>query len=200
LYEKKREGYGLLLDIGYMSSSISVVYGNGIVHEESFDFGVASVLVALMKTLDIEFPVAEEMLELANISGGSVPKDLAYFTELDERTFSVQKINDIIKCSLDELCERMDAFLKKYYQDKAAVLTATNRISITGEGVSGIKGAAEHVEKRVSWRTETVSPDLPYYDKPTCSSRIALLSMAISDGKKKSLWERIFHKNGGKRK
>ena len=199
LHEKKREGYSFLLDIGYMTSSISVVYGDGIVHEESFDFGVASVLVALMQTMEIEFPVAEEMLALANISGGNVPKDLAYFTELDERSFSVQKINDVIKCGLDELCEQVDEFLKKRYKDKAPIMTAINPISITGEGISAIKGASEHIAKRVGWLTEIVSPDLPYYDKPTCSSRIALLSMALSDGKEQTWWERLFNKNGGKK-
>ena len=200
LDEKKREGYGFLLDIGYTSSSISVVYGDGIVHEESFDFGVASVLVALMQTMEIDFAVAEEMLGLANISGGNVPKDLAYYTELDERAFSVQKINDVIKCGLDELCEKVDDFLKKRYKDKATTMIAINPISITGEGISCIKGAAEHIAKRVGWLTEIVSPDLPYYDKPTCSSRIALLSMALSNCKSQSWWERLFYKNGGKRK
>ena len=200
LPENKREGYGFLLDIGYMSSSISVVYGNGIVHEESFDCGIASVLVALIQALKIEYPVAEEMLEMANISGGNVPKDLMYYTELDKRAFSVQGINEVIKCALDELCESVDSFLRKYYRDKASMMISVNPISVTGEGISGIKGVAEHIAKRVSWLTETVYPDLPYYDKPTYSSKIALLSMALSDREKKSWWKKVLHKNGGKRK
>lgn len=197
LPQKKREGYAFLLDIGFVTSSISVVYGNGIVHEENFNCGIASVLVGLIETLGIEFPVAEEMLALANISGGNVPKDLTYYTELDERSFSVQKINDVIKMGLDELCERIDVFLRRYYREKASVAMSVNPISVTGEGVSGIKGAAEHIAKRVSWLTETVYPDLPYYDKPTCSSRIALLNMALSDQRKISWWRRIFNNNGG---
>jgi hypothetical protein len=76
---------------------------------------------------------------------------------------------------------------------------SVNPISITGEGVSGIKGASEHIAKRVSWLTETVYPDLPYYDKPTCSSRIALLNMAISDQKKKGFFSRFFSNFGGKK-
>lgn len=197
LPEKKREGYAFLLDIGFVTSSISVVYGNGIVHEENFNCGIASVLVGLIKTFGIDFSVAEEMLALANISGGNVPKDLMYTTDLIDKSFSVQAINDVIKQGLDELCERIDVFLRRYYREKTAAAMSVNPISITGEGVSGIKGATEHIAKRVSWLTETVYPDLPYYDKPTCSSRIALLNMAISDQKKKGFFSRFFSNFGG---
>lgn len=198
LPEKKREGYAFLLDIGFVTSSISVVYGNGIVHEENFNCGIASVLVGLIETFGIDFTVAEEMLALANISGGNVPKDLMFYTDLIDKSFSVQAINDVIKQGLDELCERIDVFLQRYYRDKTSVAMSVNPISITGEGVSGIKGAAEHIAKRVSWLTETVYPDLPYYDKPTASSRIALLNMAISDQKKKGFFARIFNNRGGR--
>ena len=42
LSEKMREGYAFLIDVGFLSSSVSVVYGNGIVHEESFDCDIFS--------------------------------------------------------------------------------------------------------------------------------------------------------------
>lgn len=199
LSQKKREGYAFLLDMGFLTSSISVVYGNGIVHEESFDCGVGSILVALIEGLGVDFPVAEEILAAANISGGSVPKDMVWLTEQDERTFSVQQINDIIKCSLDELCEKVDVFFARRYRDKASSISAVNPISITGEGIGLVKGAAEHISRRLNRITEIVYPDLPYYDKPLCSSRIALLNMALSDRQKQSWWRRIFN-FGGKRK
>ena len=189
-----------MLDIGFMTSSISVVYGSGSVHEENFNCGIGSVLVQLIETLGVDYPVAEELLANANISGGTVPKDMAYVSEIAERSFPVQKVNDVIKFALDELCERVDAFLRKYYKDKASLMLSANPISVTGEGISVIKGAAEHIAKRVSWLTETVYPDLPYYDKPTCSSRISLLATAISDSAKEGWLEKFLNVIGGKRK
>ena len=44
-----------------------------------------------------------------------------------------------------------------------------------------------------------VCPDLPYYDKPLFSSRIALLSTALSDKKKNGFMYRIFNIFGGKK-
>ena len=200
LPEKKREGYAFLLDIGFVTSSLSVVYGNGIVHEENFNCGIASVLVAMIKTLGLDFSVAEEMLSISNISGGSETEKLTYTTEEETHSFPVNRVNEVIKCAVDELCERLDAFLHRYYREKNSATMSVNPISITGEGVWGIKGITEHIEKRIGWVTETVYPDLPFYDKPTASSKIALLNMALNDQKKNtSVWQKLLKRLGGKK-
>ena len=200
LPEKRREGYAFLLDIGFLTTSVSVVYGNGIVREKSFDCGLGTILVSLMRELDIEYAIAEEILSSANVSGGSVPKDLVWTSERGEISFPVWKINEIIKCGLDVLCEDVEEFFTAYYREKANVSLAVNPISVTGEGINGLAGAAEHISKRLNRLTEVVYPDLPYYDKPAYSSRMALLSMALSDRVKRGWVQRIFNSFGGKKK
>lgn len=200
LPEKRREGYAFLLDIGFLTTSISVVYGNGIVHEETFDCGQGTVLVSLIQELDVEFETAQEILLSANISGGSVPKDLMWMNERGDIAFPMQRINDIVKCALDVLCENVEGFFGKYYNEKNMTAFAVNPISVTGEGIGGIAGATEHLANRLNRLTEIVVPELPYYDKPAFSSRIALLNMALGDRKKRGWLYRIFNNNGGKRK
>ncbi len=195
LTEKKREGYALLLDVGFLTTSVSVIYGNGIVREEAFNCGVGTIRVALMQELDVDYATAVEILNDANISGGSVSKDVVWATVNSNRQFSVQHINDIIKCNLDGMCERIDGFFSRYYKDRSVGLTA-NPIDVTGEGVSGVKGLAEHISRRLNRLTEIVYPDLPYFDKPAFSSRISLLSVATSGEKKKGFLQRLF---GGRR-
>ncbi len=191
LTEKKREGYALLLDVGFLTTSVSVIYGNGIVREEAFNCGVGTIRVALMQELGVDYATAVEILNDANISGGSVSKDVVWATANSNRQFSVQHINDIIKCNLDGMCERIDGFFSRYYKDKSVGLTA-NPIDVTGEGVSGIKGLAEHISRRLNRLTEIVYPDLPYFDKPAFSSRISLLSVATSGESKKGFLQRLF--------
>ncbi|MBR2375035.1 MAG: cell division FtsA domain-containing protein [Clostridia bacterium] len=200
LPEKKREGYAFLLDVGFLTSSVSVIYGNGIVREEAFNFGTGKTLVALMQALDVEYPVAEEILAASNISGGSVSKDLTFVSERSGETFSVREINEIIKCSLDELCEQVESFFEKHYKDKATTVFTINPISITGEGIGDVRGAAEHISRRLNRLTEIVYPDLPYYDKPACSSRISLLNATLSEKKTRSWIQRIFNGFGGRKK
>lgn len=199
LTKKRREGYAFLLDLGFLTSSISVLYGDGIVHEETFDCGVATVLVDLMKAFDIDYETAEEILLAANISGGAVPSEMRWTLEREDRSFSVAEINDVIKYSLDNLCEKVDGFFAQRYKDKAPTALAANPICITGEGIVYLKGGAEHISRRLNRLTEIVSPDLPYYDKPTFSSRIGLLNMATGEIKKKKWFHKIF-KFGGRKK
>ncbi len=197
LPDKKREGYAFLLDVGFLTTSVSVVYGNGIVHEDSFNCGAGTVLIALMQTLDVDYSVAEEILATANISGGTVPKGVMWTSESEDLQLPVQQINDCIKCSLDELCEKVDKFFDLRYRGKVDAIFTANPISITGEGIGRIKGGAEHIAKRLNHLTEIVAPDLPYYDKPTFSSRIGLLHSATVDKKKQGWMKRLF---GGKKK
>ena len=198
LPEKRREGYAFLLDIGFLSSSVSVVFGKGIVHEESFDFGTARILLSLMDGLDVEYEKAQEILWNANISGGAIAKDVRW-TDVDGRTYSVAQINDIVKCGFDEICERVDGFFQKYYRDKSLPGFALNPLSVTGEGI-GVRGAAEHISKRLGRMTETVCPDIPYYDKPAYSSRIALLAHALTGKEKRGVKKILFNLFGGKQK
>lgn len=200
LSDKQREGYAFLLDVGFLTTSISVLYGNGIVHEETFDCGAGTVLVALMEGLDVEYSVAEEILMAANISGGAVSREMRWTSEGDNRSFSVMEINEIIKCSLDVLCEQIDNFFASHYKDKISTVLTARPLSITGEGIVSLKGAAEHISRRLNRISEIVYPDLPYYDKPTFSSRIGLLDTATKDSKNSSWWQKILNVFGGKKK
>lgn len=197
--QKRREGYSFLLDIGFLTTSFSVVYGNGIVREETFDCGTGMILATLMNELRIEYDVAEEILSTANVSGGSVPKELRWTSENKEISFPVQEINGLIKRSLDVLCEKVEDFFRTHYRDKNSAF-AVNPIGITGEGIYAVAGAAEHISKQLNRLTEIVSPDLPYYDKPTYSTRMALLAMACSDKKRSCWWRRLFNNFGGRKK
>lgn len=198
LPDKIREGYAFFLDVGFLSTSVSVVYGNGIVHEEAFDCGAGYILVSLMQGLGVDYETAEDILASANVSGGAVSKDLMW-TDGGEAAYPVREINDIIKYGLDELCENVENFFGKYYRDKSTMSFASNPLFVTGEGIGGIRGAAEHISKRLSRVAQIVCPDLPYYDKPVFSSRIALLSAALADRKKNGFFGRIFNIFGGKK-
>lgn len=198
--EKRREGYAFLLDIGVVTSSISVVYGNGIVHEETFDFGKGMILSSLMQNLGVDYALAEEILATSNISGGAVPKGMLWTNEQGDASFLVQTIVDTVKYDLDILCEKVDNFFAKYYREKGATVFAVHPIGVTGEGIVGIAGATEHISNRLNRLTEIIYPDLPYYDKPSFSSRMALLNMALGDKVKRGWFYKIINNFGGKNK
>lgn len=194
LPQKTRAGYACLLDIGFSSSSISVAYGNGVVREEFFSCGTVYIVFSLMETLNVSYQKAEEILQNANVSGGSIPRDVTW-TDGDGAVYSVSQINDVIKCGLDDVCERVDAFFSKY-----AKTGGLGALSLTGEGVSDIRGGVEHVSKRLGRLCQVVCPDIPYYDKPAYSSRIALLSYALSNKEREGFKKVLSNIFGGNKK
>ncbi len=196
LPQKRREGYAILLDIGHLNSSVSVVYGNGIVHQQSFDIGLGNILSDLMQKLAVDYEKAQEILFSANISGTVAKGEI--WKSKDGEQYSVLDINETIKCTLDGLCEKMDGFFGRYYQDKRSDLHGSV-ISITGEGAI-ISGMDKHITNRTNRFTEIVYPDVPFFDKSIFSSRISVLEMALNDCKKQSLLYRIFNFFGGRKK
>lgn len=200
LPQKRREGYAFLLDIGFITSSFSVVYGNGVVREENFDCGVGSILALLIKTLKVDYSVAQEILASANISGGRVAEGVVWSDSQEQYSFSVNLINDIIRSGLDELCEKIAQFYAQHYSDKVLENTMINPICVSGEGLMYVKGATEYISKQLGRIAEVGCPDLPFYDKPIFSSRISLLDMVLIDKNKRSWVYKFLNNFGGKRK
>lgn len=197
---KTREGYAVLLDVGYVTSSVCVAYGGGIVRGETFDCGAGRIIVALMEEFRVEYERACEILAAADVSGGAVQKTLLW-TDSDGNVYPVQRINDVIKCSLDELCERLDEFFRKYYGEKKITGDSANPLYLTGEGLGEVKGIAEHVARRLSRITQTVRPDIPYFDKPAYSSEISALHAALAQEEARcGGLKRFFNLFGGKTK
>ena len=199
LSKKRKEGYAVLLDVGFFSSTVSVVYGDGIVHEETLEFGVAVVLVDIAEKFGVSEEVAREILAVANVADGVAPADLLWTRERGDCSVPVNEINAVVKDSLDVLCEGVQTFFQKYYEGKDKTVFAVNPISVTGEGAGAINGIAERIASRLNHLTESVYPCLPYYEKPKYSSRISLLDMALTVRKKTGFLQSIFSKLGGKK-
>lgn len=190
LSEEKRRASAILLDAGMAASSVSVFYGNGILRQENFQFGEGNVSGALCEGLDISYESATEILKKANLFCHTTEPNRPLYP--DERYISSDKINEIIAEQLDLLCEPLSRFL-----DELPSAAANRPLLITGEGITGIRGAVEHIAKRLNRETEVLTPKLPYYNTPSMSSRISLLSYALKDKYNKSLIYRILTGFGG---
>ena len=176
-------GYAVLLDVGYLTSTVSIVYGNGIVHERSFTSGEARVIYYLMKRLEIDQEKAEKILACANIAVGNDKLDEPW-TDEEGTSIPVAQINDVIEYGVDQICDTVNRFWNEKYKGKDLPLSS-NTLWITGEGVDAIRGIGDHISRRLERTVKIVAPDLAYNDRPSQSSRLALLAMAISDRKKK---------------
>lgn len=199
LPQKLREGYAIFVDMGYVTTSVSVVYGNGIVREETYDVGYGYVVAQLMSDLSVSEEKAERMLLESGVSGKAVPIDVMY-TDKDGSIYSAYAINETIKCALDKLCEGIMQFLEENYHEKTFSQFSSNPIFVTGEGIAKVVGAIDHISQRTNHLARVVCPDLPYYDKPDFSARISLLNAATEKAQRQSLFGKLIKLFGGKKK
>lgn len=194
---KIREGYAVFIDMGFMTSSVSVVYGNGIVKETSYDCGIAWIIEDLQNKFKVSYEKAEEIFESADLSTSSIGEK---WSDETGKTFSIPEINEIIKDRVNALVESADVFFQAHDKGKTSDGVLDIPTLLTGEGSMQIMGLTEHISSWLNRVAEIVQPDLPYCDKPEFSSRIALLNMALGDKTESGFFHKLRNLLGGKKK
>lgn len=178
---EKRDECAVLFDFGYISSTYSVVCGNGLLYSESFSVGVGHVAFYLMTELDIPFEVAQTFLSMINLNAKEKLNSVEECRYGGENySFPTSVLRDLIREGLDGVCETIDECRRNF--------TGRNidgkPILVTGEGIKVIRGAAEHLSGRLVKGVEVIAPKVPYYDKPHFSSVLSLLDAALNDSNK----------------
>ena len=193
--EKRDEG-AILLDIGYMSMTFSVVCGNGIVYQSACSAGGGHVAAYVYGEGEdgVPFHVLEAMMAKVNLSSRDAGDSyIEYIDKEHTYSFSVQELKARIKEGLDLICEVISKCLE-LCRDRTAEYKP---ILLTGDGITGIRGAREHLSGRLNKIVEIVSPSLPYYNKAAQSSLLSLLDMALRDKRENSFFHKFFKTIGG---
>ena len=183
---ERRDEYAVLLDFGYISSTYSVICGNGVAYSQSFSLGAGHLTVYLTEALGVPYKVAEALLGMANLNireGSS--RTLEYVDEGKVYSFPVTDVNAKVREGLDGICgvieECMRGFTEKDLENKPLYLT--------GECADTVRGAADHISGRLVKAVNVTAPRIPYYDKPTFSSLFSLLDMALTDRESSSFFK-----------
>ena len=170
-----RDRIAIIADIGYISTTFSIVQGDGILYQKSFAYGGGYITASITERLDVEFKTAEKLKKQVNLC--SVNDDGKYATiEADNgEYYRTEDVKDAVLASLDELCE---CIAEALYQSKY-ILPEYVSLMVTGGGISFLRGAKEHVSSRINMLVDIVAPKVPMMDKPTNSSTLSLLNMLL---------------------
>ena len=175
---ERRDEYAALFDLGYISSSYSVICGNGLAFSEAFSIGIGHIAVYLMSELDIPFEVASAFLSQVNLNAKETLAGFEeYVYEGQNYKFSTITLRDKIREGLDGICETIEECIQGF---KGKNLDG-KPMFITGECVKTVRGGAEHISNRLVKNVEVIAPAVPYYDKPQFSSLLSLLDTALTD-------------------
>ena len=168
----------ILADVGYVTTSVSISSGNGLLFNGAVSLGGGIITAYLSNNLECDYDIAEKLKGKINL-GLRDNENASYVISdrfLDEFSYSRNEVNDITKSVLDELAESID----KKLSTCTLKIPSDVEIYFTGNGICSIRGAVEYVASRLNSYPNVIAPKIPHYDKPSKSSQIALLDTAIT--------------------
>lgn len=176
----ERDNGGILLDVGYLTSSFSYYSGKGILYQKSFSLGGGHITAKFVADYGLrDVSVAEKLKRMVNVSYNPF-SDACYEIENGNNmpySFSVAKANAAVLEVLDALAEQIVNCIQEGVVNHHGNLT----ISLTGGGISYIRGAKEYLSSRLGAEIKVVAPRIPLYDKPINSSSFSLMDYALDN-------------------
>ena len=188
-----RDEYALFLDVGFMSTSLCVLLGNGVLAQRTYFVGKGQIAAVLMQRFSLSYEVACAFLAKANLFARSHAGKTEVTVQGVSFELETDDLVEAVKEGLDGICEALGGFLEECSGKELDF----KPLYVSGEGLDGVRGALEHISRRVSRVCEQLAPDLPYYNKPAMSSRIALIDLAYEDHRKDGFFTKLFNVFGG---
>ena len=169
-----RDRIAVIADIGYISTTFSIIQGDGILYQKTFSYGGGYITAAITEKFSIDFNLAERLKRKTNLSRVCASN----YDVIDGDNgdyYSVEEIKNTIISSLENLCE----YIADAYESSGYNLPEYVPLMITGGGITYIRGAKEHLSKRLGSVVEVVAPKVPLMDKPTESTILSLMELAL---------------------
>lgn len=182
--EDKRNEYNVLLDVGFTTSTLSVVYKNGIVYQRTLDgeIGGSSINNHFYFSLGFEsndfkdetLDILEDLKRKVNLGIKDGEYICCYGGQVYK--FAVDSVNSLVNEVLTVLAGQVSESIEKC----SLFLPVGTRINLTGGGVSYIRGAGEKLRDLLDRGVDIVCPNVPRYKKPSETSKFALLNYALN--------------------
>ncbi len=193
LEKEQRDNVYMLIDIGYLSSSVCIAKGEGILEMKSFSMGGAHICADIYEALEVPFDMAEEAKRLVDINLNY--NDEAVLVGDGENVVYATDACEIAKNRLDVFADVISDIFKEIEEDAPSYMP----VYLTGEGVASMRGAKKYLSEQLGKNIEIVTPKLPGFVKPDDCSKASLLVMAdnLSKFNFGAFIKKIF--NGGKK-
>lgn len=170
-----RDRIAILADVGYISTTLSVVQGDGIVYQHAFNYGGGYITAAISQHFDIDFEDAEILKKRINLSRITDGNPLEILDGEKGRYYSISELKGIVSMCIDNFCEEISGALDNVGFNIPEYVP----LKITGGGIAFIRGAKSHVATRLGMSVETIAPAIPLMDSPLESSVLSLLDIAL---------------------
>jgi len=172
--ENKRNEGAILVDCGFISSSISQVLGDGLKELKSFSMGGAFISSDLAKVFNLSYDEAEEIKRQAIVT--LKPSGIDYYLTSTGKKVGIKAANEVILSRIDKIIE----IIKNCMESFEVKLPEYIPLYITGGGINYIEGISDYLRHEFDRPVELICPKALLYRKPDLSHPIGLLNMAIN--------------------
>ncbi len=169
-----RDRIALILDVGYITSTLFLVQGDGILYEKAFAYGGGFITAAIADKYEIDFAEAEALKRKVNLSR-VVGQGFNYVENGNGKFYNIEELQAVIKSSLEVLCENISEAIDQ----SGYIVPEYVTLRVTGGGIAYIRGAREHLSGRLDCAVEVISPTVPLMENPTESSILSLMDLAL---------------------
>ncbi len=189
--EEQRDRSVILADVGYITTSVMVARGDGLLYMSSFSYGGAHIAGDITLNMNIPYSHAEQLVKQINLKREVQASD-TYRVSLRESSYEYHalEVNEIAKARIVFLGQAINKCLARCEYDFPVHLP----LYITGGGLYNLIGAKEIIARITGRSVEFAEPTDPKYSKPYYSSMLGLMEIATrhADNTSLSLWDKIF--------
>lgn len=171
--EKRDQGV-ILCDIGYLSSNVMLVRGDGLLDMRSFSKGGAHIAAELMSTLDVPYNVALKIKPIIDLNVELKQDETAnVMVGGKEYTYNAYDAQEVAR----EYINIFGVYINKCISLFEYQCPAYMKVYITGGGIGDIRGAKTVIASVLDKAVEILSPNVPGYNKPRFSSALGIMDV-----------------------
>ena len=174
-----RDRYVLMVDVGYITTTVALSRGNALLYMNSFSLGGGYITSDLSQCLKISFTEAERLKH--KIVLGWNPKDSdTYEIEGEElmQSFSAKAANEIAADRVQMICDYINKCLERCKYDLPEFLP----IYFVGGGFNYIQGIKHIISKKIKRRVEFIKVVKNREIRPYDASEEGLLNLILNYG------------------
>ena len=176
--EKKRDEGVILADVGYISSTLCIGKGDGLLDMKSFSMGGGHIEADLSMALEIPYKQAEMLKRKVIVSLDAGDDEIYEITVGDKiRSFPAKTVNEIVCYRLGVIAK----MLAKGISSSNTKMPDYAPLYLTGGGIAFLHGVKDELSATLRRPVEIVVPPMPQVGYPDKSSGWGLMDMVLNN-------------------
>lgn len=172
-----RDRVAMLIDVGYISTEISVMEGDGIIYHATFEDGGGFMVGEMASALKVDVDVAEQIKRAFLFNPDEFDQDNFYEARDEEGRmlqFTRDVVTRVVDEQMDQLCDKIDKTLKN---DAAQLFGPRTQVYLTGGGIALMRGGREYLAARLGRTVKVPAPKAARLNSPIYTSALGLINL-----------------------